>query len=84
MTKLHCKVCNQLKTRVVKTIPDPVNGAAIPEFYPGSKNKKYVDENGRLWSGKICPNCQCNRSREGMRNLRFKQKLEKNEPSNDN
>lgn len=71
MTKLHCKRCNELKTRNVKHIIDH-NGISVPDYYPGSKNKKYIDDNGKLWSGKSCPDCHRLRVKEGMKNLRFK------------
>lgn len=60
----HCKKCSLLKTRIE-------DGK-----YPNSKNKRYIDENGKLWSGKTCSQCVVNKARENMKNLRFQRHLE--------
>lgn len=41
----HCKVCGELKTRVTS------------DKYPNGRDKKHVDEHGKLWSGNSCPDC---------------------------
>jgi hypothetical protein len=63
--KLHCRVCGELKVR-------QEDGK-----YPNSKNKRYIDENGKLWVGKKCAQCVVLQSKENMRKLRFKRHLEK-------
>lgn len=45
--------------------------------YPKGKIKRWVDENGKQWSGLLCPNCQCNRATVNMRQLRRDRKSEK-------
>lgn len=42
--------------------------------YFDEKNKKYVDEQGRLWNGRKCGSCAQNMSKLSMR---AKRKLEK-------
>lgn len=59
----HCKKCGELKTRIE-------DGK-----YPNSKNKRYVDGSKKLWSGKVCPECQKNRTKENMKNMRFNRAL---------
>lgn len=51
--QVQCKICMQLKTR-------------IHSGYYVSKNKKFVDETGKLWSGRYCPSCNVKRSRAYM------------------
>lgn len=65
----HCKVCAQLKHRIE-------DGK-----YPNSQNKRYKDEQGKLWSGRVCPQCQVLKTKENQRKLRFKRQLEKTENS---
>jgi len=60
MNTFKCKVCDCLKVRVQKgTFSSP-------------RNKRYVDENDKQWSGKTCPECHRNRAAVNMRNLRNK------------
>lgn len=82
-TKLHCKVCHELKVRNVKHVINH-QGAPTPDYFPGSKNKKYVDEHGKLWNGKTCADCHRRITEERIKNKRFKEKLEKIESNNDN
>ena len=49
-----CKICKQLKNRIQSGKFD-------------TRNKKYVDENGKLWSGSICPPCNTERVKLAMR-----------------
>lgn len=56
--KSHCKECNQIKTRI-KT----------GEKYPNGSTEKFRDENGKLWSGRRCPDCQRNRAKSNMAKL---------------
>jgi hypothetical protein len=37
---------------------------------------RFVDENGKLWNGKVCPNCYRNYNRERMRKKRSEKALE--------
>lgn len=41
---IQCKVCKKDKTRILRG-------------YFVSLNKKWVDENGKLFNGKMCPDC---------------------------
>lgn len=55
-----CKVCNQLKVKIEAG------------FYPGTKrNKKYVDESGKLWNGKKCPDCHKSIAKKVMQAYRL-------------
>jgi hypothetical protein len=53
----ECKECKQKKLRI------------LVGKYP-SKNKKYTDDTGKLWSGKLCPLCNHNRVLAAMRKAR--------------
>jgi ssDNA-binding Zn-finger/Zn-ribbon topoisomerase 1 len=55
-----CKRCNELKVRVQ-------NGT-----FGNPKNKRHVDESGKQWSGRTCPDCHRNRSAVNMKTLRSK------------
>lgn len=44
-----CKVCNELKTRI-----------QLGKFTNG-RDKKWVDETGKQWSGHICSSCNVSR-----------------------
>lgn len=52
--KVHCKICKELKSRILAGKFDNVN-------------KKYTDETGKLWNGKSCPQCTVLKAREHMR-----------------
>lgn len=52
-----CRVCDKLLVRKF-----------VGKF--DDKNKKYVDEGGRLWNGRTCPRCHADRSRNNMKRLR--------------
>lgn len=54
-----CKICNQMKKRILAGKFD-------------YKNKKWVDETGKLWNGRICPSCQNNSAKINMQKLRNK------------
>lgn len=55
---LHeCKACLIKKTRM------------LAGRYP-SNNNKYTDEQGRLWSGRLCPDCNHSRLLITMRQKR--------------
>ena len=49
--KRQCKVCAQEKVHVFVKVSK-------------SKNYLYADEHGRLWKGKVCPECQAAKRRE--------------------
>lgn len=57
--KRLCKICKELKTRITDGKFD-------------EKNKRYVDENGWLWNGSKCPQCQLISVREKMKARREK------------
>tara|TARA_R110000868_G_scaffold66014_6_gene197015 strand:+ start:11211 stop:11426 length:216 start_codon:yes stop_codon:yes gene_type:complete len=40
-----CKTCNKIKTRITAG------------KFPNGKDKKHVDENGKQWTGSVCPDC---------------------------
>ena len=54
----HCKVCSELKPRI-----------QFGKFANG-KNKRWVDGEGKQWSGLTCPDCHRKRSLVHMHNLR--------------
>jgi hypothetical protein len=60
--KRLCKQCNILKDRIQSGT------------YPDGKNKKHVDETGKLWNGSICGSCNVGRSHENMVKLRARRK----------
>lgn len=49
-----CKVCGELR----KKIEDGK--------YPKGKTKKYVDQFGVQWNGKVCPQCNRDRAKKTM------------------
>ena len=61
-----CKRCALLKPRIESG------------RFPDGKNKKYVDESGKLWNGSVCPDCNVSRSHNNMNKLRSKRKELKN------
>jgi hypothetical protein len=62
--KTFCKVCKELRTRIVDG------------YYPSSKNKRYIDEEGRLWNGRVAPCCHSKQVSENMKKLRWNKILE--------
>lgn len=69
--KRHCKRCKELKNRI------------LDGKFPDSKNKRFKDEMGKLWSGNICPQCQVLKVKENMKQLRFKRALKEREEKQD-
>ena len=63
--KTKCKICNIVKTRIEAGL------------YPDSRNKRYLGEDGKHWSGLVCSQCHEQRMKDRMKNLRFKRQLEK-------
>lgn len=61
----HCKICGELRTRIE-------DGK-----FPNSKNKRYKDEEGKLWNGRVAPCCHGIKIKENMKRLRWQKKLEK-------
>lgn len=55
--KTICKVCNQLKDRI-----------SAGKF--NEKDKKWIDESGKLWNGKVCGLCNIERVKNKMREKR--------------
>jgi hypothetical protein len=53
-----CRLCEQIKLR-----------RFVGKF--DDKNKKYVDDQGKLWNGRVCPQCHSDRSRSNMKRLRM-------------
>lgn len=50
--QVKCKSCQLIKIKID-------NG-----LYPNQKTKRYVDQFGKMWNGKVCP--ECNRTRAKM------------------
>jgi len=62
---VRCKKCNDLKFRIL-----------CGKFNNG-KDKRWIDENGKLWNGKLCPECNKKRSLVTMRKIRNERKNKK-------
>ena len=43
--KNQCKQCMRIKMRI------------SAGRFPNKKDTRYVDENGKMWSGQLCPEC---------------------------
>lgn len=54
-----CKVCKKLKER-------------IESGKYNLKDKKYVDDTGKVWMGSTCPSCNTERLKNHMRTKRVK------------
>ena len=68
MDKSICHICQQLKVRVQDG------------YFGTSKNKRYIDENGKLWNGrKCCPDCHKDKVKKGMKELRTQKLIEQAE-----
>lgn len=68
MDKSICHSCHQLKVRMQDG------------YFGMSKNKRFIDENGKLWNGrKCCPDCHKNKSRVTMKTSRFQKLIEDTE-----
>lgn len=52
-----CKVCMILKLRIV-----------AGKF--NERSYKYIDNRGKLWNGRVCPDCHKNVCKNNMRDLR--------------
>jgi len=57
-----CRLCEKLVVR-----------RCVGKF-PNGRDKMYVDEDGKLWSGRRCPKCQADRAKSNMQRLRKSQK----------
>lgn len=57
----RCKVCDQIKKRIQMGTYD-------------GKNKKWVDESGKLWNGLMCPICHKGKAKSVMQKLRQEEK----------
>lgn len=55
--KRQCKICKDLKDR---TLQGKFN----------EKDKKWVDPEGKLWNGSVCPPCNRDRVKNLMKKLR--------------
>lgn len=55
--KRTCKVCLLLKSR-------------ISDGKFNKRDKRWIDESGKLWNGSVCPICNKQRARENMKRLR--------------
>lgn len=66
VNKRHCKKCGQLKDRIEAG------------KFPNGRDKKWRDESGKLWSGKICGLCNNTRTKEIMKKARDDRKANGN------
>jgi hypothetical protein len=60
MNARHCKDCKLLKNRIQ-------DGK-----FSNGRDKRWLDENGKLWNGNRCPDCVVLKVRESMRISRSK------------
>lgn len=60
----ECRLCLRKQLRII-----------IGKF--PSNNKKYADEQGRLWNGRLCGECNNNRIKNKMQELRKRSELGK-------
>lgn len=58
--KVICKTCRQIKTRYQMG------------RFPNSKDKRWIDETGKQWSGKNCPPCHTELTKQRTKNARTK------------
>jgi hypothetical protein len=61
INKSTCRVCGEIKTRI-----------QAGEF--DSKNKRWIDETGKQWNGRKCPDCVVQIQKEKQRERRAKAK----------
>lgn len=63
---VKCKVCQELKVKIESG------------FYPSEKKrtKKYIDQFGKIWNGKTCPQCNQERAKNTMKSSRLKEPTE--------
>lgn len=54
ISQIICKVCKQIKSRLQAGKFD-------------EKNKKWVDEKGKLFNGKVCPDCHRDKMKEQVK-----------------
>jgi hypothetical protein len=59
-----CSGCQEIKTRIQ-------DGK-----YPDGRNKKWVDEHGKTWVGRRCPECVVLSMKGRMKSLRASRKVE--------
>lgn len=45
VSQIICKICKQIKARI------------LAGKFDDEKNKKWVDSTGKLFNGKVCPDC---------------------------
>lgn len=50
-------------------------------YFPDGRNKRFVNAEGKQWSGRACPDCVCKRVKESIKEKR--QKVKNAEPRND-
>jgi hypothetical protein len=60
INKRKCKVCGEKKNRV------------LSGKFPNGKDKKWTQEDGKIWNGNCCGDCNVRRSFEKMRKYRGK------------
>lgn len=60
----QCRKCGKLEVR------------KQDGFYPDGRNKRFIDSNNRLWSGRTCGNCQKDRVKIQIKEKRAKVKLD--------
>lgn len=60
---IKCRECGETKVRI------------SDGKYPDKKNTRWVDEQGRLFNGKLCPSCQTEKAKAKMKELRFRKAI---------
>lgn len=58
----QCKICGELKLRIQYGT------------FGNSRNKRWVDSEGKLWNGHKCPDCQVKSANVNMKALRTREK----------
>jgi hypothetical protein len=62
INRRKCRVCGEEKNRI-----------AAGKF-PNNRDKKWAGDNGKLWNGKVCPECNVSRAGDTMKKLRSNEK----------
>jgi len=60
VNKRRCKICGEEKNRI------------LAGKFPNGRDKKWAGDNGKLWNGNICGDCNLKRAKEIMVKIRAK------------
>ena len=58
----QCRKCGKLEVR------------RQDGYFPDGRNKRFVNAEGKQWSGRACPDCVCKRVKEQVKEKRQKAK----------